>query len=287
MIYMLLVLLAGCSFGLLSPVVKLAYNSGLPPEQVVFTQFFMAWLILSCLMLVTSRQRVGYKKAVKLALAGVSNGMAGLFFFLSLQSLPASIAIVIMFQFTWMGVLLEAMADRSWPSKEKLWSVLVLVIGIMMAGGILEGDVKLDLIGVMFASLSALAYALYILCSGRVAIDQPPINRSMWIMAGAVLFSAFVYPPKFIFEGQVTANLIWFGLVIGLLGGVVPTLLLAKGVPQVGPGMATILCSSELPVALLGAAILLGERASILQWFGVGLILFGMAIPYLISLSRR
>lgn len=43
MLYSLLVFLAGCSFGLLSPIVKLGYNTGLQPEQVIFTQFFMAW----------------------------------------------------------------------------------------------------------------------------------------------------------------------------------------------------------------------------------------------------
>ncbi|SHK44327.1 EamA family transporter [Desulforamulus aeronauticus] len=287
MLYMLLVLLAGCSFGLLSPVVKLAYNSGLQPDQVVFTQFFMAWAMLTTIMLVTSRKRMGYKKAGKLALAGVSNGMAGLFFFLSLQTLPASIAIVIMFQFTWMGVLLEAIVDKKWPGKEKFSSVLVLVLGIVMAGGILEGEVKLDLIGVLLATLSAFAYSFYILFSGRVATNEPPINRSVWIITGAVLFSAFIYPPKFIIEGQITTSLIWFGLGIGLLGGVIPTFLLAKGVPQVGPGMATILCSSELPVALLGSALLLGERASILQLLGVLLILFGIAIPYVASNIKK
>ena len=281
--YMLLVLLAGCSFGLLSPIVKMAYNSGLQPEQVVITQFFMAWVILICLVLVTGRRKVDFKRAGKLALTGVIYGMAGLFFFLSLQTLPASIAIVIMFQFTWMGVLIEAFFDRKWPGKEKLWSVLVLVLGIIMAGGALEGEVRLELVGVLLATLSAFAYSFYILLSGRVVADEPPINRSMWIMMGAVLFSAFVYPPKFIIEGQITTNLIWFGLGIGLLGGVIPTFLLTKGVPRVGPGLATILCSSELPVALLGSTLLLGERASVLQFLGVALILFGITIPYISS----
>lgn len=287
MLYMLLVLLAGCSFGLLSPVVKLAYNSGLQPEQVIFTQFFMALAILSVMAMVTSRRKVGFKKAAKLALAGVSNGMAGLFFFLSLQTLPASIAIVIMFQFTWMGVLIEAIVDRQWPSKEKLWSIPVLVLGIIMAGGVLEGEVKLDLMGVLLATLSAFAYAFYILFSGRVVPDEPPINRSMWIITGAVLFSAIVYPPKFIIAGQVTANLIWFGLILGLLGGVIPTFLLAKGVPKVGIGMSTILCSSELPMALLGSAFLLSEQSSILQWLGVLIIMSGIGIPYIKLLSSN
>lgn len=286
MVYMLLILLSGCSLGLISPITKLAYDSGLQPGQVVFTQFFMAWLILSTMALVTSRHRIGFKKVTKLVLAGGTNGMAGLFFFVSLITLPASIAIVIMFQFTWMGVLLEAIVERRWPGREKLWSVLVLVLGIIMAGGALEGNIKLDPVGVLFATLSAVAFSLYIFFSGRVAEKEPPLNRSMWLMAGAVLFSALVYPPKFIIEGQVTTNLIMFGLGIGLLGGCIPTFLLAKGVPHVGSGMATILCSAELPVALLGSALLLGEMVSSLQLLGVILILFGIAIPYVKSNTK-
>ncbi|GAB6181287.1 DMT family transporter [Desulfotomaculum defluvii] len=287
MLHMLLILLAGCSFGLLSPVVKLAYKNGLQPGQVVFTQFFIAWLILTAVMLITSRKKIDIKKVSKLAMAGATNGAAGLFFFLSLQTLPASIAIVIMFQFTWMGVLIEAIIDRQWPGREKLWSVLVLVLGIIIAGGVLESEVKLNIIGVLLATLSAVAYSFYILFSGRVVTDEPPINRSLWMITGAVIFSAFVYPPKFILQGQITESLIGFGLGIGLLGGVIPTILLAKGVPRVGAGMSTILCSSELPVALLASAFILGEKSSFLQLLGVMLILFGIALPYLFISSKR
>lgn len=284
---MLMVFLAGCSFGLLSTVVKLSYNNGLQPSQVVFTQFFMAWSILTAVMLITSRKKINLKKVVKLALAGVTNGAAGLFFFISLQTLPASIAIVIMFQFTWMGVLIEAIVDKQWPGREKLWSVLVLVLGIIMAGGVLESEVKLNIIGVLMATLSAVAYSFYILFSGRVATDEPPINRSMWMITGAVIFSAIIYPPNFIIQGQITQSLIGFGLVIGLLGGVIPTILLARGVPRLGAGMSTILCSSELPVALLASALMLGEKSSFLQLLGVILILFGIALPYLFVARKR
>ncbi|ABO48914.1 membrane protein [Desulforamulus reducens MI-1] len=73
---------------------------------------------------------------------------------------------------------------------------------------------------------------------------------------------------------------------LGLLGGVIPTFLLAKGVPQVGAGMSTILCSSELPVALLASALILAEKSTLLQWCGVVLIILGISTPY-ISLLRH
>lgn len=61
---------------------------------------------------------------------------------------------------------------------------------------------------------------------------------------------------------------------------VIPTLLLARGAPKVGPGMASILSSSELLITVIVAAIVLIEPVSMLQWIGVITILVGICSPH-------
>ena len=97
MIYMLMVFLAGCSFGLVSTVVKLAYGSGLQPDAVIFAQFFLGWAILVALSLFVPRHKIDLKTGLKLIMVGITNSLAGILFFFSLKTLPGSIAIVIMF----------------------------------------------------------------------------------------------------------------------------------------------------------------------------------------------
>ena len=47
--------------------------------------------------------------------------MTGIFYAISVEELPASIAVVLLFQFTWIGVVIEAIANRTFPSREKLY----------------------------------------------------------------------------------------------------------------------------------------------------------------------
>ena len=65
--------------------------------------------------------------------------MTGIFYAISVEELPASIAVVLLFQFTWMGVIIEAIANRTFPSRDKIISILILFAGTLFAGGVFEG----------------------------------------------------------------------------------------------------------------------------------------------------
>lgn len=278
---MLLVFLAGCSYGLLSIFLRLAYGAGFQPDEVVGAECFTGWVILIVLTLLFSRQKVNFKAAGALMLVGLTNGLTGILYSIALQSIPASIGIVIMFQFTWMGIVIEALVDRKWPSKEKLYAIPFLVIGTFMAGGIFEGELQFSMTGYVLAFLSALTFALFIFCSGRVATHVPTLVRTLWIVTGVMILIVFVYPPKFLISGVLGKGLMWYGLALALVAIVLPTLMLAKGVPKVGPGMASILSSSELPTTIIVAVIVLKEPISILQWIGVITIIVGLCFPYI------
>ncbi len=65
--------------------------------------------------------------------------MTGIFYAISVEELPASIAVVLLFQFTWIGVIIEAIANRTFPSRDKIISILILFAGTLFAGGVFEG----------------------------------------------------------------------------------------------------------------------------------------------------
>lgn len=279
-IYILLVFLAGCSYGLVSIFLKLAYSAGFQPDEVVGSQFFIGWGILMILTLLFSRQKVNLKTAGSLILVGLTNGLTGILYSEALQTIPASIGIVLCFQYTWIGIVIEALADRKWPSKEKLYPIPFILMGTILAGGIFEGELHFSMIGLGLALLSALTFALFIFCSGRVATDFPTLPRTLWIVTGVMLITVFVYPPHFFTNGALGRGLGGYGLALALVAVVLPTLLLAKGAPQVGAGMSSILMSSELPVTIIVAGIVLRETISILQWMGVLMILVGLCFPH-------
>jgi drug/metabolite transporter (DMT)-like permease len=86
-----------------------------------------------------------------------------------------------------------------------------------------------------------------------------------------------LYPPTVFVHDNGGMLLLW-GLLLGLLGQVVPTVSFNIGIPKIGSALAAMLGSVELPVAILAAYLLIGEPITGLQWGGMALILGGIII---------
>lgn len=288
--YILYVFLGACSFGVLSTFAKLAYDEGYVVNDVVGSQMLYGWLILQGLQLFKKRQKLNFKQYAQLMSVGSMMGLTGVFYYTSLQTIPASIAIVLLFQFTWIGVVIEAIIKRQRPTWDQVLSLVILFLGTLLAGGILfsasNEPLQFNLMGVIWGLLSAVSYALFIIFSGRVASNVPSLQRSTTIITGGMITAFIIFPPTFIFDGTIFSSLSWYGLLMGILGPVIPTLLFTKGVPHIGGSLASILSAVELPVAVMMSSLVLAEHVSFFQWTGVVIILFGVALPELISLRK-
>lgn len=284
MFYVLLVFLAGCSYGLLAPVSKLAYNSGFTVAEVVGSQNYIGLLMLVVINLLFFRPKVKFKTALTLMGIGITTALTGVFYGHALQTLPAAVAIVFLFQFTWIGIVIESVANGKWPTRDKVFSIPLLLAGTLLAGGILElGEVVITTAGAFWGLLSAITFALFIFFSGRVATDVPAINRSLFYVLGAVITVSLIYPPHFFINGAISKGLLSYSVFLGLFGAIIPPLFFALGTPHVGSGLASILSSSELPMAVLMAAIILGEQISLLRWGGIAITLVAISLPYLLQ----
>ncbi|HDX9588413.1 TPA: DMT family transporter [Bacillus pseudomycoides] len=278
--YSLLVLLGACSYGILAIFVKFAYSEGYSLGEVIGSQYLFGWIILLAITLLFSRHRVPFKQMIILFIAGTSASLTGIFYYASLQTVPASIGIVLLFQFVWIGIIIEAVATKTLPSREKLISVLFLLVGTFLSSGLLEQSAgAIDMKGIFFGLLSAVAFAFYIFVSGRVAVEVPPLPRGVTLMAGALTLVIIAFPPTFIFNGTLTSGLWKYGLALGTFSIVIPTITFTIGIPKIGSGLATILGAAELPVTTIMSVLLLKEAVLTSQWLGVALILIGITIP--------
>lgn len=283
----LYVFLGACSFGILSTVVKLGYEKGFTFEQLTLGQFGTGWTLLLILMLLFARQKVSFKQFIRLAGVGACTCLTGITYYLSLQSIPASIAVVLLFQFTWIGVLIETIVTRKRPSTATLVSVILLFIGTIMAGGIIGAEsIELNLKGTLLGLAAAVMMALFVFFSGRVEVQMSPITRSFYTSTGSLLLLLTILTPKVVFEVSFGNGLWLFGLVLGTFGVVLPVLLFALGAPKLSTGLATILGAGELPVAVIASVWVLQEQVSIVQWIGIVIILFGIAYPQVFSRNQ-
>ncbi|WP_332633910.1 EamA family transporter [Halalkalibacter flavus] len=277
--YAFLVFLAGCCFGILSTFVKLAYGAGFSVGEVTGGQFLVGTVLIFLLSLFTKRTKLSLRQSRELLLAGMPMGLTGIFYYISLQTLDASLAIIFLFQFIWIGALLEWILEKKRPSREKLVAIIILFVGSLLATGLLvEGNVIFSLNGAVWGILAAIAFATFIYVSGTVGKAVPPVQKSSFLSLGGFLIVGLWFPPVFLLDGSIVTGVLPYSFMLGLFGVALPPLLFSIGMPHIGAGLGTILSASELPVAIILSTVILSETINWTQWLGVFLILIGIIV---------
>lgn len=275
-----LVFLGSASYGLLSTATKLAYQHGFSTAQVVGSQ-----MVFGCLGFWLSSHSywqktfsLSLREIILLATAGAMSGLTGVFYYLSLKALPASYAVILLFQFTWMGIGFDYLFNGKKPSVLQLAAAAVIMAGTTLAVGYSTAASAFNLHGVSLGLLSALTYTLFIYFSGSIVRNVPTIVRNNWMVSGAAAAVLLIFPPYFFVDGSLSSGLLYYGGFLGLFGILIPFYLFAKGVPHIGPGKAALLGAIELPVVIICSFFLLKEQLGFSQLAGIGIILIGILL---------
>ncbi|CAM4055990.1 EamA family transporter [Saccharibacillus endophyticus] len=277
--YSLIVFLGGCCYGILSTFVKLAYSAGFSSPEVTGAQYFFGAALSWIGVIFIKNKRLDPKTIFKLLLSGIPFGLTGIFYYMSLQTLNASLAIVLLFQFIWIGSLYEWLFFKKKPTPRKL-----ILIGVLMFGSLLAADVfaqegiSVPWQGALWGLLAASTFALFLLLSGSVGKSASPVLKSAFLSTGATITVFACFPPTFLLDSDVLIALSPYGLVLGIFGVLLPPLLYSIGMPHIGPGTGSIMTSSELPIAVLMSSIVLGESVNGYQWLGIIAILCSIVL---------
>ncbi|MEK5039360.1 EamA family transporter [Sporosarcina sp. FSL K6-3457] len=287
-LYPLLVIIAASSYGVVSTIIKLAMNSGFSAAEAVTSQFFFGFCIAVCLFILTNRTKLSFKGIKPLIFAGVLTGLTNIVYGHSLNYLPASLAVVLLFQFTWIGVVISCLSKRQFPSRIESISLLILIIGTIPAAGLIDVDVsQIPLQGWFWGLAAALCYSLFLFANGRATTNMTTTNRLVLVSFFAFMMSVAFQSPEVIWNGTLFNEGLWvYGLLLGLFGMIIPVFLFTIAVPKVGLGMSSILSSIELPIAVMVSVILLSETVSTLQIVGIVIIILGMSLPILLNRNR-
>lgn len=286
--YSFLVFLGAASYGILSTIAKLSYDAGFTPADATGSQMLFGVIMLWGIVFFTERGKnaikADIKDIIKFMLMGIPVGLTSIFYYQSVQLLPASIAILLLFQFTWIGILFEAISLREFPSFAKIVSSVILLGGTVLASGVLEtGFNNFSTEGIVYGLLASVSYASFIFFNGKSSGGISSAKKSALMLTGATILTVIVYPPVFLFNSSIVRELVIYGLPLALFGAVIPPLLFAIGIPKIGVGMSSIINATELPVAVMASSLVLGEVVTSSQWTGVSVILAAMVLPNLIE----
>ena len=256
------------------------YQRGLTTTSVLFYRFALALALLGGWMLFRREPfRPNHpRQLLPLGLNGVFLGCSSLFLFLSFHHLDVGIAATILFVYP---VLVCAIMYLGFGVRQG-WSTL-LGMGLALAGiGLLApsgGSGRFSLLGLVFALLSALAFALYmVLLKVSSLRTLPAATQTFYAMGGGLVF--FLITLRFGTELQQLPDLFSFGCALGLalLPSCLSFLLIAVAIRDLGPTKTAILGALEPVTALCFGILIFGETLTLRQSLGVLVILASVTL---------
>ncbi|QDK38455.1 DMT family transporter [Bdellovibrio sp. NC01] len=302
----LFVITGSSSYGMLSTVVKFSYHDHYSTAEITMAQYFLGLLCLFILNLFAKKDGVkeSFKDIGQLMFAGIFVGLTSFFYYACVKYIDASIAVVLLMQSVWIGVVIEMFQKRRLPELNKILAVVFILFGTVLATNLINATkISLDIRGVVLGFLAAISFSLTLLSANTIATHLPSVKRSMYMLVGgAIIMTIFctiiqTLPYNFginlINEQFITAKAFdWsifykWGILVSLFGTVIPPVMLNKGFPIVGVGLGSILASMELPFALIIAFTFLNEKIVATQWMGVAIILGSIVLMNYKMLTNR
>lgn len=291
LLFPLLIVIASSSYGILSTIIKVAMAHGFTTDQAVQSQYAIGFLLAFVLFIATQRSLPKLSKTGFLILmcGGLFTGITGIVYGKSVHYLPASLAVVMLFQFTWIGLFLDCIIHKRLPKRAELISLVFLIGGTILAAGVLDVDLSnLSWKGWVFGFAAALSFAIFMQFNSKHVEGISTVARMTLMSLFALIIVSLFQAPEVMWDGTLfKTKLLYFGLALGFFGIILPILLFTVAVPKVGGGTASILSATELPVAILASVVVLNESLSTLQIVGIILVLVGMTLPTLIQMRNE
>lgn len=280
------------SYGMLATFVKLAYEQGFTTAEVTTSQYVFALIFMMALNYFTKNNQTmqASKKDVRqLVISGTSMGFTSVLYYLSVKYINASIAVVLLMQSVWIGVLIEIILKKAKISALKIVAVVLVLLGTALATNLFKADIVFNFKGFLFGFLAALSFSVTLFSTNSVAQHLHPFKRSLFMLfGGAIIVSLFalatqILPTYFnlnlinqefitIKNYEVSILYTW-GILLSVFGTILPPILLNKGFPLTGVGLGSIVSAMELPVSVTFAYVLLNEQVLVSQWLGILTIL--------------
>ena len=288
-----MVIVAATLFGVNGAVSKVALTSGLSSLRLTEARSAGACIALTLIALVRnpSSLRVERSELPRLALFGVVGvAFVQLFYFLAIHRLPVGIALLIQY----IGPVLVAIYARTFGHehvRRRIWLALALSLTGLALMVQLWSGVTLDGLGVAFALIAAVVFAVYLLLAEREVQKRESIPLLAWGFFFAVLFWTIVQPwwsfptssvaRTVSLQGHLSSlHLPVWALVLWVivLGSAVPFALIVGALRHITATQVGVTAMLEPVVATVAAWVWLRESLSPAQLAGAAVVLCGIGL---------
>jgi drug/metabolite transporter (DMT)-like permease len=202
--------------------------------------------------------------------------------FLGLQYISAGLERLILFLQPTMVVLLSALFFKTPIRRHHAISLGLSYTGIALvfaANMQIASDPRVVLLGGGLVLLSALAYALYMIGSGRVI---PRVGAARFTGYASSAACGFAIGQFFLMHGVAAldqpARVYWLCVAMALISTVMPIWLMAEGIKRIGANQVAMISAIGPVLTIFFGWSILGEAITPVQIVGAALVLAGVLL---------
>ena len=243
-------------------------ETGMTPGQIAVWRFLIAAPLMWLIMLIRKKG----SKAIpgqfpRLLLLGGVYSMASLLALLSLDRLPSSIYVIIVFFYPSLIVIYHLIRRQPVP---RLWwlGLPLTLIGLTLTVSQFGQALELNSLGIILAILNGIAMAVYVLWSEKVFSGIS--NRQMgsaWVMTGAMVIG-LVLIFLFGFKTPDTGKGWVLLFTLGIVGTLVPIFAMNVGIQMLGSARSSVISTLQPLIAVVISTVFLHDVLTITQWIG-------------------
>jgi drug/metabolite transporter (DMT)-like permease len=289
------VLAAAAAMGTLGPVAGLAYREGVEPATFSALRAGIGAAILGALVLAhrqpsVSLGRLEPRQRSRLALAVVVNGLMNLVLFFAFGAMAVGLVMAIFYCYPVLVALMSAALGR-----ERLTPVRVLALAISCAGlalvlgSQLGPEAHATVAGVALAGTAAMCHAIYLVAIRGGFDDVPDVQATSLVLAGGLAISgtaAVVIQGAGVAGEWLASPVAWAAILCAGTVGALPKVWVMAGVRLIGSTRAAVALLMEPVVAVVVAAIALGQRLTVSELVGGAAILVAVVLAQRPTTSR-
>lgn len=284
------VLTAAGALGTLGPVAAVAYGQGVGPATFSALRAAIGIAVFGVLLLTHRQPSVALRNLAPrqrrmLAGAAVVNGLTNLVLFFAFGAMAVGLVMAVYYLYPVLVAVLSTALGR-----ERLTALRVLALAVacgglvLVLGGQLDPGAHATAAGVALAAAAALCQAIYLVAIRGGFDDVPGVQATTIVLIGGLVISGTA---ALLLEGLASTGAwlasptAWLAIACAGTVGALPKVWVMGGVRLIGSTRAALALLTEPVIAVVVAALALGQRLSAAELAG------GVAILAAVVLVRR
>ena len=252
----------------------------------------LPFFLLICWFSRHQSQNLSNKDWGLLILAGlIGYYLASWLDFAGLMYISASLERIILFLYPTMTVLASSIIYKQRLSFKSLFAILLSYGGTVIVMLQEQSNVPHQSnfwLGASLVFASAVAFASYLLLTPRLIQKFGSWNFTGLALSiaciGTLTHYLIAIPNPIGLLAQLPSSVIWYGIGLGFMVTVLPTVLLMQSIERLGASQSAMIASIGPILTIILATFFLGEKMNVIQWFGCALNIVGVMM---ITLSKK